>query len=177
MKTRKICSVFLIGLFCMLIFAACSSKKAGEMQIYSAKRSEEYKNAAMKRFASVSVDAEEGKALSEKGISTAGIENLAENTRYAVIISEDKAVLDREQLEGKRFTILVHDRGSDKMKLVVLYGVGTTDNCVIKGNVVKGEMQFRNVVDIETSDVSGESERAKLLFDMIYHQIVEVEGE
>lgn len=167
----------------LVTLTGCSGKKKDALQIFSAENNDAYMEAAKNHFSSVGWSnadyTEEAHQISREyngGTATMTFGGIRDDTRYVIVISEDEAILDSVPVEGKRFTAFVYDNGSDDIKITMCYCVGTTDNCVVKGNVTSGEFAYTNDISIAASEITDVSKRAGLLFDGLYKAFVDVEG-
>ncbi len=174
MKFSKKIMIVIEIIICIVIFTACSSKKTEPMKIYTDIHSDEYLKAAGNGFSKVSL--ESMKSLDRSATSDA---------RYLVIISDDEEILKQPKIEGKNFTINVYDDGEDQLKVAFAYLAGTTDNCVVKGAIVSGEVSATRTVDITPTNRSDSanpiymtdiSKRAELLFHQIGSILESIEG-
>ena len=166
-KVRRI-TALLLCIAVMFTLTACSSKKSAKLQIFSnLSKQEGYTNAAKKHFSNVSWT----------GSDSVSASDLSDDTRYVVLIQNGEDVLSIEPIEGKRFTVLVYDKEGENIRITMRYCVGTTDNCVVKGNVVDGEMSFNRDMTLAETASADASKRAETIFNVIYQTIVDVEGE
>ena len=169
MKAVRKTVALILCVCALLTLSACSAKKSAKLQICSAAQQEEYLKAAKKHFSNV------GWTRADLPEDAPGAVS-GDDTRYAVIISENEDVLGLEAVEGKRYTILVCDKPGSDVRICMRYCVGTTDRCVVKGNVVEGEMSFNRDMTLSGTAASNASERAGLIFDIIYQTLVDIEG-
>lgn len=185
-RIKQYVVLILAFVICLLTLPACSAKKGDALQMFSAEYSEEYMTAAKKHFSHVGwsntkySDYTDGALeYSHKyngSIVTMKIGGVSDDTRYVVVISEDEKILNSEPLEGKRYSVFVYDNGSDDIRISMRYSVGTTENCVVKGNVTSGEFAYNNSLDIAASETSDASKRADLIFNALYEALVNIEG-
>lgn len=182
-RLKRVAWLVLVCVFCACALAACSSKKDGGLTIFSDDNGDAYQTAALKHFSNVSwaktefMDAPLELVRENNGsVSTMRIGGISENTRYVVVISDAEEVLDRSPIEGKRYSVFVYDNGNDDIKVSLRYNVGTTENCVAKGNVVSGEFVIDQSLVIPASEVSDSSKRADVIFDTLYAKLVDIEG-
>ncbi len=185
-RLKQVAVLLPVFMVCLFTLTACSAKKSGKVQIFSGEHHEEYMNAAKEHFSKVGwsnadyMDYTDGPTEYSHeyngGTATIRIGEIGDDTRYVVIISEEEEILNREPIEGKRYTCFVCDNGSDDIKISMRYNVGSTDNCVVKGKVTSGEFAYNNSLDIAASGISDASERAALIFNALYEQFVEIEG-
>ena len=165
MKIIKKIMIVLCIIVCIVILTACSSKKTEPMKIYTDIHSDEYLKAAGNDFSKVS--SEPMASLDRSATSDA---------RYIVVISDNEEILEQPKIEGKNFTINVFDDGEDQLKVAFTYLAGTTENSVVKGAIVSGEVSATRTVDITPTNRSDSanpvymtdiSKRAQLLFHQI----------
>ncbi|NLY10056.1 MAG: hypothetical protein GXZ11_09270 [Tissierellia bacterium] len=93
--------------------------------------------------------------------------------KYILFISSDESILNREQVDGKYYTVLIHYDGSEEVDLKIMYSVGTTENCVKEGNATMGKI---NMTDEFTYTFFKDDEeiRAEALIQLI---VLRTDGE
>lgn len=178
-KTIRYIALILAAIVCLFSCTACSSKKGDGLQMFSSGHSEEYINAAKKHFSNVgwsNANYTDGALEYSHGAVSAKIGGIDDDTRYLVVISEDEGILTSEPIDGKRYSVFVYDNGRDDIKISIHYCVGTTENCVVKGNVVSGEFAYNNSLNIKASEVSDPTERAVFIFNALHEALVDIEG-
>lgn len=174
-RSKRYAVLILAFVVCLLALTGCASKKAGLVMIYSAEHLEEYTDAATKHFSAIGWS--KGNYANDNLSEPTQVGNVRiDPPRYAVVISEEEEILDSEPIEGKLYSIFVYDNGSDDIKITMCYSVGTTDNCVVQGNVTSGEFAYNNSLDIAASGNSDASKRASLIFNALYEALVDIEG-
>lgn len=182
-RSIRYIALILAAIVCLFSCTACSSKKEDRLQMFSSGHSEEYMNAARKHFLNIgwsNSDYTDG-ALEYSHEYNGGAVNIKiggidDDTRYVVVISEDEGILTCEPIDGKGYSVFVYDNGSDDIKISIHYCVGTTENCVVKGNVVSGEFAYNNSLTIKASEVSDPEERAVFIFNALHEALVDIEG-
>lgn len=174
-RFKRYAVLILTFVVCLLALTGCASKMAGRVMIYSAEHLEEYADAAKKHFSGIGWT--KGNYANDNLSEPTQVGNVRiDPPRYVVVISEEEEILDSEQIEGKLYSIFVYDNGSDDIKITMCYSVGTTDNCVVQGNVTSGEFAYNNTLDITASGISDASKRASLIFNALYKALVDIEG-
>ena len=173
MKKRFI-GIVLSLIICLITFTGCS-KKGDVLSIYSRDHSEEYREAAKKHFRTVGWS--NGNYLDDDLDNPKQIGNISiEPPRYVVVISDDKAIINSEPIPGKRYSIFVYDNSRDDITISIIYKVGTTDDCVVKGNVTSGEFTYNDTLYIRSSGITDPVERAALIFDTLIEELIDIEG-
>lgn len=182
-KKQRSITLVAICIISLFVLAACSSKKGDALQIFSDEYAEEYQSAAREHFSKVNWtradyfgNPEEHNVSLENGTLSLEIGTISDDTRYVVVISGEEEILDRDPLEGKRYTVYVYDNGTDDIRISMRYSVGTTDNCVVKGNVVDGEVTVNRTIELSGSGTADTSDRAALIFNALYTALVDIEG-
>lgn len=174
-KLKRYIGLIGICMICLLVLTACSSKKSDFIKIYASENLDDYREAAKKRFSSVGTsNGNYKKDNLDEPMDVGGI--TFDPPRYVVVISDEREILDSKPINGKRYSIFVHDTGDENITISMHYLVGTTDNCVVKGNVTSGELSYNRTLYINAPANLTASERAEFIIDSIYDAIVDVEG-
>ena len=173
MKNNKLWISLIIGLLCIVVFSGCGNSKESnngavgdQMMIYSSDHSEEYLTAANKYF-----DADWKESTDPVNES---LEDIGNDVGYVAIISDNESVLNHAQIEGRRYTVNVFDNGSSNLKVSIRYSVGTTDNCVTKGNLESGETSLNNSFEIKADGITDYKQRADFIFKNVSEQIKKI---
>ena len=174
MKNNKLWVGLIVSILCVTVLSGCGNSKGSsnngvvgdKLIIYSSDHSEDYLSAAKKYFNADSKESSDPVNDSLEGIGG--------DVGYVAIISDDESVLDHEQIEGRRYTVNVFDDGRSNLKVCIRYSVGTTDNCVTKGNLESGETSLNNSFEIKADGITDYKQRADFIFKNVSEQIKKV---
>ena len=162
MKTIRRILVLALCAALLLALSGCSSGRSGKMNLYADGNKEEILKAAKEKFSTVEWAESEGA--------------VGEDDKYVVRIGSGSGTTEQEAKDGKRYSVYVKDDGSGDIIMAIRYRVGTTENCVFKGNVVDGEMDINRTVTITADGETDTAKRAGLIFSTLDAMMKEIEG-